>query len=64
MKFILKTRRAHQICYLCFYCYDWPWVNTNVGGLLVPDISIAQKSRVSAFSWFIEIYLLLKCTAP
>jgi hypothetical protein len=39
------------------------WVNTSVGGLIVPEGIIRPVVGVSALTWFI-IYLLLKFTVP
>jgi hypothetical protein len=52
IKTIPETRRVPQIRYLRFY--DYHWVNTSDGGLLVPDCIIRPVVSVSALTWFIR----------
>ena len=51
MKVILETRHAHYIWFLRFY--DYHWVETSDGGLLVLEVIIRPVVSALTLTWFI-----------
>jgi hypothetical protein len=48
----METRRAHWIRYLLLYYYQW--VDTSIGGILVPEGIIRSVVSASEQIWFIR----------
>ena len=50
MKIIPETCHVHYIRFLRFY--DYHWVETSDGGLLVPEVIIFLVGSASTWTWF------------
>ena len=48
----METRRAHCIRYLLLYYYQW--IDTSIGGILVPEGIIRSVVSASEQIWFIR----------